>query len=108
MHPHPTNETLRQGVDMDLDSPRLKAVIAAIGCGILKISTVHTRTCRALAGAIWNDLTDKEKQEFGRAFYHSGAYTRLGLSVARRCGKGAAQTYRLAKALDVSQHPKAV
>ncbi|NML62763.1 hypothetical protein HHL21_17090 [Massilia sp. RP-1-19] len=93
---------------MTLDSPRLKGVIPAIACGILKISILHTRTCRALAGAIWNELTDKEKQEFGRAFYHSGEYARLGLSVARRCGEGSAQTYRLANGLDVSQHAQAV
>jgi hypothetical protein len=69
----------------------------AVNAAMRKMSANQTRRYRTLVGEkIWASMNDGQKQEAGRIFYQSGDYARLGLSVARRCARGAPQTYRLA------------
>jgi hypothetical protein len=70
---------------------------AAIVRGVTRMRGRQIRTCRSMAGKDWDILTDQEKREFGKEFYNSGQYARVGLTVARRCHDSVAQSYRLAK-----------
>lgn len=69
----------------------------AVSTAVRKMSANQTRRYRTLVGEkLWASMTYRQKQEAGRNFYRSGEYTRVGLSVARRCSDGVPQTYRLA------------